>query len=170
MPYNNSSKKETNKEFYAGVARLLGVTPATVKKYWEEGFGEYIIRTLYLTGVCRLPNLGTFTLRKVAENLQVQRNIDGEEVTYRVPERDVPVFTPHDTMIDDVNMRGVTKAWRKRKNKDALTQRDYLRYKRADILGVYGSLSEERIKASEEKFDKFLDGLKREKGAEEDAG
>lgn len=167
MPYNNSSKKQTDKEVYTGMGRLIGVTAATMKKYLIEAVYEYIVRTLWLVGVVRIPNLGTFTLRRVAENVQVQRNIDGEEVIYRVPERDVPVFTPHDTFINDVNMMGVTKAYRKRKKNGVLTENDYKRQQRADIFGVYGSLSKERIEASEKEFGEFLDGLKKE--AEEDA-
>lgn len=166
MPYNNSNK-QTDKEFYAGVARMLGVSPATVKKYWVEGFYEYFVRTEYLTGVCRFPKLGTFGLRRVAESFQVQRNVEGEEVVYRVPERDVPIFTPHDTAINDVNMMGVTKPYRKRKSKNVLTEDDYKRQQRAEILGVHGSLSKERIEASEKEFGEFLNGLKKE--AEEDA-
>lgn len=167
MPYNNSSKKQTDKEVYAGMARLIDVSVSTMKKYLIEAVYEYIVRTLYLTGVVRIPNLGTFTLRRVAENIQVQRNADGEEVVYRVPERDVPIFTPHDTFINDVNMMGVTKAYRKRKKNSVLSENDYKRQQRADILGVHGSLSKERIEASEKEFDEFLSGLKKE--AEEDA-
>lgn len=168
MPYNNSNK-QTDKEVYTGMGRLIGVTAATMKKYWIEAAYEYIVRTLWLTGCVKIPNLGTFTLRRTAENIQIQRTVDGKEMTYLVPERDVPVFTPHDTFINDVNMMGVTQAYRKRKKNGVLTENDYKRQQRADILGVYGSLSKERIENSEREFSKFLDELKKEKEAEEDA-
>lgn len=167
MPYNNS-EKQTDKEFYAQVARLLNVTPATVKKYWVEGFYEYVVRALYLKGVCRLPMAGTFGLRQVSENYQVHKDENGNEFVRHVVERDVPIFKPHDNMINDVNMMGVTKEYRKRKKKNALTENDHRRQQRAEKLGFYGSLSKERDEIAKQDFSKLLEDLKKE--AEEDAG
>lgn len=162
MPYGNSNAI-TDKEFYAGVARFLDVKPATIKKYWEDGFNEFIIRELYFRGTCRLPHLGTFVLTHEPESAQVQKDAEGKEVTYYVPERDKPKFIPHDDMINDVNMQGVTKKYRKRMKAGQLTQRDYIRQQRADKLGIFGSLTDQRIEASKADFKEMLEQRKAEK-------
>lgn len=168
MPFGNSNLN-TDKEFYMGCARLVDSTAATIKKYWLEVFVEYIIRTLYYRGSIRLPHLGTFSLKHMAETISVQTGPDGEQVTYRVPERDVPYFTPHDDMINDINMQGVTKLYRKRAKREELTEWDFRRKKRAEKLGVFGSISQERANASRAEFQEKLKQRKAEHvGQQED--
>ena len=151
----------TDKEFFTQMARFSDVTsPSTCAKYWYAAC-EVIIRELFYNGTCRVPGLGTFSTRKVGENIQIQKGPNGKEVIYKVPEREVPIFTPHDDMINDINMQGVTKKYRKRLKAGALSQRDYERQVRAEALGVVGSLSEERINASKEKFKKLLEEKKK---------
>lgn len=151
----------TDKEFFTQMARFADVNSLqTVQKYWYAAC-EVIIRELFYNGTCRVPGLGTFSTRKVGEQIQIQKGPEGREVVYRVPEREVPVFTPHDDMINDINMQGVTKQYRKRLKAGTLTQRDYERQVRAEALGVIGSLSEERIEASKKKFKEMLDEKKK---------
>lgn len=151
----------TDKEFFKQMARFADVTSLeTVQKYWYAAC-EVIIRELFYNGTCRVPGLGTFSTRKVGEQVQIQKGPDGKEVVYRVPEREVPIFIPHDDMINDINMQGVTKAYRRRLRAGTLTQRDYERQVRAEALGVVGSLSEERINASKDKFKEMLNEKKR---------
>ena len=168
MPYNNSDKN-TDKELYTEVARLLGVTVPTVRKYFIDGFYEAIVRFCYLKGKCTLPNLGTISLVHEDEYYQTQKNEKGEEVIYRVAARDKPVFHPHDTFINDVNCLGVTKAYRKRAKKNQLTVMDYRRQQRAAELGSYGSMTPERIEQSKENFKELLEKKKKEKEAKADA-
>ena len=151
----------TDKEFFTQMARFADVNSLqTVQKYWYAAC-EVIIRELFYNGTCRVPGLGTFSTRKVGEQIQIQKCPEGREVVYRVPEREVPVFTPHDDMINDINMQGVTKQYRKRLKAGTLTQRDYERQVRAEALGVIGSLSEERLEASKKKFKEMLDEKKK---------
>lgn len=150
------SEEITDKEFYTGVARLLDVPVKQVKTFWENGFNEFIVREIFFRGSCRLPGIGSFRTKKIAESFQVQKNIEGKEIVYKVPERDVPIFDAHDNFINDINMHGVTKAYRKRLKKNALTHRDYLRQIRAETLGVEGSISAERMRESKENFHAFL--------------
>lgn len=167
MPYGNSDKN-TDKELYTDIARLLGVSPQTVKRYIIDGFYESIVRRIYLQRSCTIPNLGTFTLVHEPEYYQKQINENGEEVIYKVPARDKPVFTPHDTFINDVNYMGVTKAYRKRVRKNQLTAMDYRRQQRAAELGEYGSKAQERIEQSKENFKELLKKKKQKKEAEAD--
>ena len=151
----------TDKEFFTQMARFADVNSLqTVQKYWYAAC-EVIIRELFYNGTCRVPGLGTFSTRKVGEQIQIQKGPEGREVVYRVPEREVPVFTPHDDMINDINMQGVTKQYRKRLKAGTLTKRDYERQVRAEALGVIGSLSEERLEASKKKFKEMLDEKKK---------
>ena len=168
MPYGNSDKN-TDKELYTDIARLLGVSVQTVRKYIVDGFYEAIVRRIYLQKSCTIPNLGTFTLVHEPEYYQKQTNENGEEVIYKVPARDKPVFTPHDTFINDVNYMGVTKAYRKRARKNQLTAMDYRRQQRAAELGEFGSKSQERIEKSKENFKELLEKKKKEKEAKANA-
>lgn len=159
MPYGNSDKN-TDKELYTDIARLLGVTVATVRRYIIEGFYEALVRRIYLKGSVTVPNLGTFTLVHEEEYYQTQKDENGEEVIYKVPARDKPVFTPHDTFINDVNCMGVTKAYRKRAKKNQLTAMDYRRQQRASELGNYGSMAKERIDQSKANLQELLNKKK----------
>ena len=97
-----------------------------------------------------------------------QKGPNGEEVVYRVPARDKPIFTPHDTFINDVNCLGVTKAYRKRAKKNQLTAMDYRRQQRAAELGNYGSMTEERIDSAKQDFKELLAQKKKENKEKED--
>lgn len=163
MPYNNSDKN-TDKELYVEVARLLGVTVSTVRKYFVDGFYEAFVRLTWAKGSCTIPHFGTITLVHEPERYQVQKNAEGEEVIYKVPARDKPVFTPHDTFINDVNNLGVTKSYRKRMKRNQLTTMDYRRQQRAEELGNFGSMSPERIEKSKEDWKKKLEEKKRGEG------
>ena len=70
--------------------------------------------------------------------------------------RDIPEFIPHDDMINDINMQGVTKKYRKRLKTGKLSKRDYERQARADALEVAGNMAEHRLEASKEKFQELL--------------
>lgn len=151
----------TDKEFFKEACRFADVKNISTASKWWEAFSEVIIRHLYFDGTCRVPNLGTFNTRTVSEQVQIQKGSDGKQKIYQVPERQVPVFYPHDNMIDDINMTGVTKAYRKRMKAGALTQRDYARQIRAESLGVSGSLSKERIENSKKEFQELLEEKRR---------
>ena len=144
MPYGNSDKN-TGKELYTDIARILDVSIQTVKRYIIDGFYEAVVRRLYLQRSCTIPNLD------------------------KVPARDKPVFTPHDTFINDVNYMGVTKAYRKRVRKNQLTAMDYRRQQRAAELGEYGSKAQERIEQSKENFKELLKKKKEKKEAKTNA-
>ena len=146
----------TDKEFFTQMARFADVNdPRTCAKYWYAAC-EVIIRELFYNGTCRVPTLGTFTTKHIGESIQVQKGIDGKQVVYQVPPRDVPEFTPHDDMINDINMHGVTKQYRKRLKAGKLSKRDYERQVRAEILNVDGNLTEKRLEDSKQKFNEML--------------
>lgn len=135
------------KEFYSLVSKLIDVPVTSVEKYWE-GFFEVISRRLYLTGVCDIPYLGEMRLVHRDESIQTQ-NHNGREIRYYVPSRNIPVFTPEDDFVNDVNMMGVTKTYRNRAKKDMLSERDYKRLKRAAELGI--KTEEEKIEEEEKR-------------------
>ena len=146
----------TDKEFFTQMARFADVTdPRTCAKYWYAAC-EVIIRELFYNGTCRVPTLGTFTTKHIDEKIQVQKGANGEKVVYPVIARDIPEFIPHDDMINDINMQGVTKKYRKRLKSGNLSKRDYERQARADALEVAGNIAEHRLEASKEKFQELL--------------
>lgn len=125
------------KDFFNIASRFVGARPATAQTWWN-GFFEVIVRELYTSGMVYLPKIGYFTLQHMDEKIQKQKDPDGNGVKYYVvPERDKPVFTPDDDFINDINMTGVTKSYRKRLTHEGLTLRDKERERRAkEILGL----------------------------------
>ena len=103
-------------ELYRLVARELDCTAQTARKY-VDAIVEVIAKEVYLSGTCRVPNLGIFDAQHIDEKIQKQVH-DGEVFEYIMPEHVKPIFTPCDTFINDCNMKGVTKLYRRRaKNK-----------------------------------------------------
>ena len=151
----------TDKEFYMGVSRFVDTKPETIRMYWEA-FYEFIVRELFFKGKCRLPLFGNFDTVYYEE--QIQRQKVNEEVRlYKVPERIIPRFEPHDEMINDVNMQGVTKKYRRRLKNGTLTSRDYMRQIRANSVNAKGILSEDQVESAKENFKELLKKKKKEK-------
>lgn len=148
----------TDKEFYEEILRFADSTSITSAKKWYAAVVEVIVRNIYFTNKCNLPLLGKFSVRKVEEKLQTQTAKNGKMVTYVIPERIVPVFTPSDGFIDDVNMKGVTKEYRKRLKNNALTQRDYNRLLLSQDLENQGrkEVTEEKKAEVQSRFRQLL--------------
>ena len=161
MPYNNSNAL-TDREFYTGVSRFLDVTQDTIRRYWTNGFYEFIVREVWLKGTLRIPHLGTFSLKHMDEKFQTQTDVDGNKVVYRVPERDIPVFTPADDFTNDVNFEGVTKNYRRRAKANRLNPADIRRQERIKQFGEYGSIDPERVEIAKENFKEMLNKKKEE--------
>lgn len=150
----------TDKEFFTQMARFADVTNIkNCARYWNAAC-EVIIRELFYNGTCRVPTLGTFTTKHYGESVCVQKGEGRKQVVYQVPARDVPEFTPSDDMINDINMQGITREYRKRLKNNKLTKRDYERQVRAEILGASGNLSEERLEEAKKKFKQMLEEKK----------
>lgn len=147
-------------EFFTMASRMNGTTPATAKQWWNC-FYETILRDLFVSGQCYLPKIGHFVLEERKGGIQKQKQKDGTYKYYEVPTIDKPVLYPEDEFVDDVNMMGVTKTYRRRVKKQMITARDREREQRArQFLGIdYEEAEiEERKQAdiSRENFDEFL--------------
>lgn len=144
----------TNKEFYKQAARWADVTNInTVVKYWEA-FVEVIVREVYYNGSCKLPSVGTITTKTLPKTTQHQIDKNGKEHFYEVPARVLPVFTPEDDFINDINMQGVTKTYRRRLNQGQLSKRDYIRKARYEDMST--KVTEEMVEDSKSKFQELL--------------
>lgn len=170
MPYNNDYDL-TKKEFFALASKIIegNPKPKTAEKYWE-GFLEVIAREIYYHGSCRLPHLGKFTVKHIEEKIQIQKTPEGKEISYKVPERDIPVFTPHDDFINDMNYKGVTKQYRKRLKQGRLTARDYRRQLKSEYIADNlpdETTGDERLQKFKDDFAKRLEQLKEDKGNNE---
>ena len=152
----------TDKEFYKEACRYADVTSIATAQKWWDAFYEVIVRELYFNGTCRLPSIGTFGLREMKETYQTHTNATtGRRVTYKVPERVMPFFTPNDIFIDDVNMTAVTKAARSRLKKGAITEKDYIRQLRSEDINQRGFVTEDHKRQTENEFKKILKEKKR---------
>lgn len=147
-------------ELYRLVARELDCTAQTARKY-VDAIVEVIAKEVYLSGTCRVPNLGIFDAQHIAEKIQKQVH-DGEVVEYIMPEHVKPIFTPCDTFINDCNMKGVTKMYRRRAKNKQLTVRDLQRIAKAEAIERLKKVSEETKEAAKIGF---ADKLKEKKEA-----
>lgn len=156
---NFSSMMITNKEFFKQACRWKDSNSIQTAAEWWSAFQEVIIREIFYNGVCRIPGIGTFSVETQESYFQKQRGPGGKTVTYLVPERITPVFVPEDDFVNDINMQGVTKKYRKRLKDGALTERDFARQVRADSLeaGVcIEEMMEQRKKEAQVELRKLL--------------
>ena len=134
------------KDFYLFAARLANANNAQVVKWWDV-FYEVIIRQLYLSGSVYLPGIGWLTLKHKESTRYTRQNSNGEIETVVLPERNEPVFRADDDFINDANMLGVTRNYRKRQRNGTLTARDKERERRGrEIMGdnFYALISEQK--------------------------
>lgn len=143
-----------DKEFYNSVARVMDVSAQTVKKYWE-GFCEAIVRNVYFNEDCLLPGVGRITVTHVDE--YEQKHIEGgKTVYYKVPEHNKPVFKATENFVNDINMGGVTPAYRRRVKANKLNKHDYARIAKAEMYERLKNVSTEDKKKAEDKFRDLL--------------
>lgn len=126
------------KEFLKQMCRWADSSSTAVADKWWTAAVEVIIRELYFRGVVNLPGIGIIKTQLIKGNVQEQPDPNtGEKIKYLVPERVIPTFKPCDQFLNDINMEGVTKAYRRRKKEDALTYNDYLReLRKEELMGV----------------------------------
>lgn len=147
-------------ELYRLVARELDCTAQTARRY-VDAIVEVIAKEVYLSGCCRVPNLGVFDAKHIEERIQKQVH-DGELFEFVMPEHVKPVFTPCDTFINDCNMKGVTKQYRRRSKKKQLTVRDLERIAKAEAIERLKNVSAEMKESAKIGF---ADKLKEKKMA-----
>lgn len=151
-------------EFFTMASRMNNATPATAKLWWNC-FYETILRDLFVSGQCYLPKMGHVTLEERKGGIQKQKQKDGTYKYYEVPTIDKPFFYPEDEFIDDVNMMGVTKTYRRRVKDKMTTARDRERDQRARrFLGIDYEEAEveekKKLEKSREDFNDFLAEIK----------
>lgn len=165
---NFHSMMVTNKEFFKQACRWKDSSSIQTAAEWWSAFQEVIIREIFYNGCCRVPGLGTFTVTEEPSHYQTQKMSSGKTMTYLVPGRIKPDFTPEDDFINDINMQGVTKKYRRRLKEGSLTERDYARQIRADSLAASACVDEmveQRRESARKEFQKLLE-LKRTAKAE----
>lgn len=154
MAYNGHL---SDKEFYEAICRWADSTNTQTASKWWNAAMEVIIRNVYLTGSCRVPGLGAIVTKEVEETFQKQIDpTTGQQVVYRVPARVLPQLIASDDFVDDINMEGVTKAYRKRLKKNQLSIRDYEREVRAQAMKVDKFVPQAQVEEAQEKFKGLL--------------
>lgn len=139
-----TNKKTLERDFIKTACRWADASAYHTGTKWWEAFKETIIGEMFYYGTVYIPGIGTFTSKYMKNGKQKQIDQYGVEHIYIVPERVIPVFTPEDDFINDINMHGVTKLYRARERKDQLTERDTIREMRAEVyqLKEEGHISE----------------------------
>ena len=145
----------TDREFYMSASRILDCSPQTVQKYWE-GIAEAIVRNVYFLEECKLPGIGILRVRHFDAYAQKQTSPSGGVVVYQVPEHNTPHFTPSDNFVNDINMGGVTKQYRRRVKANKLTKHDLARIAKAEEYERLKSVKEEDKRKAEDNFKELL--------------
>lgn len=149
----------TNKEFFKQACRWKDSASTQTAGEWWSAFLEVIVREVFYNGKCRVPGLGTFTVRQEDGYTQTQRMKNGKIVSYKVPPRVYPLFAPEDDFINDINMQGVTKAYRKRLKAGELKARDYERELRAEtvkMVDIVDDMVEQRREKAQAELQELL--------------
>lgn len=141
-----------DKDFFALAAKKAEVTPRTAQQWWDVFF-ETIVEQMYLTGQSRLPGIGALRTTKQEETVYRQPDENGEDKYYYTPERYLPYIQFQSEFTDDINMRGVTKAYRKRLHRGTLTMRDREREKRMAMMQTtQGQITETKAEIAKSAF------------------
>lgn len=149
----------TDKEFFKEACRWKGSESEKSAATWWSAFVEVIIHELFVKGLCRMPGIGAFTVELKESKTFNQPLPGGGYAKYTAPARIIPIFTPQDDFINDINMQGVTKAYRKRLRKGELKSRDYERELRAEAMQALANVEEMLAEKKEEaqvSFQKLL--------------
>lgn len=162
---NTSTMSQTRREFLKQACRWHDTTNVMEASRWWDAFVEAIVREVYYNGRVVMPGIGTIFTKKMDDNYITRTDENGKKVVFYQPARNMPTYTPDDDFINDVNMVGVTKAFRHRLKTGKLTQRDRERALRARAVGFISSEEEEEddtnLKVAQENFAKMLEEKKR---------
>ena len=149
----------TNKEIFKQACRWKDSSSTQTAADWWSAFLEVIVREVFYNGSCRVPGLGTFTTRFEEGKTWTQPIGNGKYATYTAPARVYPLFAAEDDFINDINMQGVTKKYRRRLKNGVLTARDYERELRAEsvkMIDVVSDMVEMRREKAQEEFQELM--------------
>lgn len=149
----------TNKEFFKQACRWKDSSSTQTAADWWSAFLEVIVREVFYNGKCRVPGLGSFTVRFEEGKTWTQPIGGGKFATYTAPARVYPLFAPEDDFINDINMQGVTRKYRKRLKKGELTARDYERELRAEavkMMDIVDDMVEQRREKAQAELQELL--------------
>lgn len=141
----------SKKDFIRLMCKYAGSKEPKNGAIWLEALIEVMIREIDIKGSVNVPYLGRFVGVKTASRLSTIV-IDGEPKVVRIPERLTPMFRPCADFIDDINGKGVSGKYQKRKLRGRLTQRDWYRQIRADEGLTVGYINEEKIEKAKSAF------------------
>ena len=156
----------TNKEFFKQACRWKDSSSTQTAADWWSAFLEVIVREVFYNGSCRVPGLGTFTTRFEEGKTWTQPMGNGKYATYTTPARVYPLFAAEDDFINDINMQGVTKKYRRRLKKGVLTARDYERELRAEavnLVDIVDDMVEQRREKAQAELQELLKAKRQNK-------
>lgn len=121
------------KEFYEALAQWADMYDKRRMERYTKAFAEVIIHELCFAEEVRVPYLGMFTVQKYKGYDYITKDFGGKPKKVHVPSRQMPVFIPCDSLVNDVNNEYVTKEFKRRENRGNLTWRDYTRELRHEL-------------------------------------
>ena len=123
----------TDKEFYAAAAQWADMYDKQRMERYTKALAEVIIHELCFVGELRVPYLGMFAVQKYKGYEYTTKDFGGKPRKVRVPDRQIPIFVPCDSLINDVNSEYATKEFKRRENRGTMSWRDYTRELRHEM-------------------------------------
>lgn len=143
---------DADKRFITLAAKKAEASESTTKQWWDAFF-EAIVEEMYLTGRVRLPGIGDIRTTLQQETVYKGKDINGNDAYYYTPERYLPFVRLQPEFTDDINMKGVTKAYRKKLHTGTLTMRDRDRERRAAMMETtQGQITETKSEIAKTAF------------------
>ena len=153
----------SEKEFYAAVAQWADMYDKARMERYTKALAEVLIHELVYAGELRIPYIGTFAVQKYKGYEYKMKGEDGKMKHIKVPSRQLPVFVPCDSLINDINSVYCTKEYKRRETRGEFTWRDYVRALRMDLYDAededytnHSEKTEENVKKLHDKFKQSL--------------
>lgn len=152
------------REFYEAVAQWADMYDKARMERYTKAMAEVIIHELVYAGEVRVPYVGTFAVQRYKGYEYKAKGQDGKMHTVTVPARQLPVFVPCDSLINDINEIHRTHEYKRRKNRGEFTWRDYVRALRMDLYDAEDENFEQHTEETEAKVKKLHEKFRQSLG------
>ncbi len=152
------------REFYEALAQWADMYDKARMERYTKALAEVVIHELVYAGEVRVPYIGTFAVQRYKGYEYKAKGNDGKMHTVTVPSRQLPVFVPCDSLINDINEIHRTREYKRRKSRGEFTWRDYVRALRMELWDAEDEDFEQQTKETEAKVKKLHDKFRQSLG------
>lgn len=145
----------SDKEFYEATAQWADMYDKKRMERYTKALAEVVIHELKFVEELRVPYLGMFYLQKYKGYDYETKDFGGKPKKVHVPPRQIPVFVPCDSLINDVNEEFRTKEYKRRESRGDLSWRDYTRELRHELLEAEEDMKENNTQENQDRVNEL---------------